>query len=66
MINRSLDEPRLGPTLKVQKMVNDVMVEIEDKEEMNTEIQKVTAKRFDLAHSANITLFPTTKTEIFV
>ena len=55
-INRSLDDPRLGATMKVQKVVNGEVVEIDNKEAMNAEIQLVTEKRFDLAHSAKITL----------
>ena len=56
VINRALDDPRLGATLKVQKMVNGEVTAITDKEDMNAEIQQVTEKRFDLAHSAKISL----------
>lgn len=56
-INFSTDDPRPGATTHVQREVVDGTIEnIEDKEEMEAEIQKVTELRFDYAHSAKITL----------
>ena len=50
------DEPSLGATSKVQRLENGVLVDITDKEEMEKEIQEVTEKRFDLAHSAPVSM----------
>ncbi len=48
-------DPRTGATQKVQKYVNGVKVDVLEALEMNKEIQEVTEKQFDLAHSAAIT-----------
>lgn len=56
-INRSVDDPRLGATDHVQRLRRDGTIEnITDKDAMNAEIQYVTEQRFDLAHSAPITM----------
>ena len=55
VINKATDDPRLGATSRVQKVVDGVTMELTEKEAMNTEIQQVTEKRFLLAHSANVT-----------
>ena len=56
-INQSADDTRLGETDHVQRMCPDGSIkDITDPEEMNVEIQYVTEQRFDLAHSAQITM----------
>ncbi len=47
-----MGDPRTGATQKVQKFVDGIMVDVLEASE---EIQGVTEKRFDLAHSAAIT-----------
>jgi hypothetical protein len=54
-IKRATGNPRTGAAQKVQKFVDGVKVDVLEALEMNKEIQKVTEKRFDLAHSAAIT-----------
>ncbi len=54
-IKRAMGDPRTGATQKVQKYVNGVKVDVLKALEMNEDIQEVTEKRFDLAHSAAIT-----------
>ncbi len=47
--------PRTGATQKVQKFIDSVKVDVLEALEMNKEIQEVTEKRFNVAHSAGIT-----------
>ncbi len=54
-IKWATSNPRTGDTQKVQKFVDSVKVDVLEASEMNKEIQEVTEKRFDLAHSAAIT-----------
>ena len=54
-IKRATGDPRTGATQKVQKFVDGVKVDVLEASEMNKEIQEVTEKRFNLAHSAAIT-----------
>ncbi len=55
-INRAINKPELGATLKVQQMEGLQLVDIEDTDEMNAEIQRVTEQHFDLSMSATITM----------
>ncbi len=48
-------DPRTGATQKVQKYVDGMKVDVLEASEMNKEIQEVTEKQFDLAHSVAIT-----------
>ncbi len=50
-----MGDPRTGAIQKVQKFVDGVKVDVYEALEMNKEIQEVTEKQFDLAHSAAIT-----------
>ncbi len=45
----------MGATQKVQKFIDGEVLEVLEASEMNKEIQQVTEKRFDLAHSTAIT-----------
>ncbi len=54
-IKRATGNPRTGATQMVQKFVDSIKVDVLEASEMNKEIQEVTEKRFDLAHSAAIT-----------
>ncbi len=54
-IKRTTGDPRTGATQKVQKFVEGVKVDVLEASEMNKEIQEVTEKRFNLAHSTTIT-----------
>jgi hypothetical protein len=55
-INRAIDDPSLGAVPFVQQMEHREVVNIYKTEEMNTEIQVTTKKRFDLLMSAPITM----------
>ena len=56
-INQNVDDVRLGATYHVEWIRPDgSIVNITDPEEMNAKIQYVTKQRFDLAHSAQITI----------
>ncbi len=54
-IKQATGDPRTGATQKVQKFVDGVKVDVLEALEMNKEIQEVTEKRFNPAHSAAIT-----------
>ena len=54
-IKQATGEPRTGATNLVQRMEGDQVVDILEAAAMNTEIQQVTEKRFDLAKSAPVT-----------
>ena len=54
-IKRATGNPRTGATQKVQKFADGVKVDVLEALEMNKEIQEVTEKQFDLAHSTGIT-----------
>ena len=54
-IKRATGNPRTGATQKVQKFADGVKVDVLEALEINKEIQEVTEKQFDLAHSAAIT-----------
>ena len=55
-VNKVTDEPKLGAISRVEREERGRIVEIRDREGMEKEIQVVTELRFDLAHSAPITL----------
>jgi hypothetical protein len=54
-IKQATGDPRIRATQKVQKFIDREVVDVLEASEMNKEIQQVTEKRFDLAHSAAIT-----------
>jgi hypothetical protein len=51
-IQRAIGEPRLGATLKVQRIENGELIDIVIASEMNREVQIVMEQWFDLAKSA--------------
>ena len=55
-INQAVDDPRLGAIKKVQRREFGELVDVTDKDDMESEIQEVTERRFDLAHSAPATM----------
>jgi len=55
-INRAIDDPSLGAVPFVQREEQGEIVDIHETQAMNTEIQKVTERRFDLSMSALITM----------
>jgi hypothetical protein len=55
IINRATGDPRTGATNLVQRMEGDVVVNIVEANAMNSEIQRVTERKFDLARSAPVT-----------
>lgn len=44
MINHTVDDPRLGPTLRVDKMIDGEKGTVHNKDETNSKIQLVTEK----------------------
>ena len=56
IINIATDDPKLEATKKVQRKVGGDIEHVHNKEDMEGEIQSVTKKRFDLAHSKPISL----------
>ena len=55
-INRAVDDPRLGAIRQIHKKEGGRMITVRDKEGMEREIQTVGEHRFDLAHSAPISM----------
>jgi len=55
-ISYAVDDPKLGAITYVQKKKEGEIIELREQQAMVTEIQEVTEVRFDLAHSAKISL----------
>ena len=53
-IKQATGKPITGAIQSIQKVVNGITVDVTDGIEMNTEIQNVTERRFDLARSAPV------------
>jgi hypothetical protein len=53
-IKQATGKPITGAIHSIQKVVGGTVVEVTDGNEMNTEVQKVTEKQFDLAKSAPV------------